>query len=79
MAVTTVKVPLQKNLLQQIDWFVEKEAISRTDLILEAMQVYIDRKQNWQKIFSYGDGLASKNSFSETDVMREIKSFRATK
>jgi metal-responsive CopG/Arc/MetJ family transcriptional regulator len=79
MDVTTVKVPLQENLLQQIDWFVKKEAISRTDLILEAMRVYIDRKQNWQKIFSYGDELASENTFSETDVMKEIKSFRATK
>ena len=76
MAVSTLKIPFQNDLLQQIDQVVMRESRSRIELILEATQIHINRKKNWQEIFSYGDNIASKGNFSEDDVMNEIKAYR---
>jgi len=77
MATAMVTIPFQEDFLHQMDKFVEKKmAHSREDLILSAIEMYIRRKQNWQNMFSYGEQLATKNNFSETDVMSEIKANR---
>jgi len=76
MSVATIKIPFQEDLLRQIDQVVMRESRSRVDLILEATKIYVNRKQNWQEIFSYGDNIASKSNFSEKDVMNEIKAHR---
>ena len=80
MATAMIKIPLQEDLLQQIDRFVERKAArSRVDLILAATEMYIQRKRNWQNLFSYGEQLASENNLSENDVMNEIKACRNSK
>jgi metal-responsive CopG/Arc/MetJ family transcriptional regulator len=79
MSVAIVEIPFQTDLLQQIDSFVDEKTCSRADVILEAIRMYVARKQNWQNIFSLGDRLALKNSLSETDVMNEIKAYRREK
>ena len=76
MAVSTIKIPFQEDFLQQIDIVVMRESCSRVDLILEATKIHIDRKRNWQELFSYGSDIASKGNFSEIDVMKEIKAHR---
>ena len=75
-AVSMIKIPFQEDLLQQIDEVVIRESRSRVDLVLEAIEIYVNRKRNWQEIFSYGDNIASKNNFSENDIMNEIKAHR---
>jgi len=78
MATATIAIPFQEDLLQQIDRFVaRKVAPSREDLVLAATEMYVQRKQNWQQLFSYGGQLASKNSISANDVMNEIKAYRS--
>ena len=80
MATAVIEIPFQEDLLQQIDLFVEKNAArSRTDFILSAIEMYIQRKQEWQNLFSYGEQLALVNNLSESDVMYEIKAFRDNK
>ena len=79
MSVAVIEIPFQTDLLQQIDSFVDEKKRSRADVILEATQMYIARKQNWQNIFSLGDRLALENSLSEIDVMNEIKAYRCQK
>ena len=34
-------------------------------------KMYIQRKQNWQSLFSYGKQLAIENNLSENDVMNK--------
>ena len=79
MSVAVVEVQFQTDLLQQIDSFVDEKVRSRNDIILEAIRMYIARKQNWQHIFSFGDRLALENNLSEADVMNEIKAYRRNK
>jgi metal-responsive CopG/Arc/MetJ family transcriptional regulator len=80
MITAMIQVPFREDLLQQIDMFVEqREARSRADLILAATEMYIQRKNDWQTLFSYGNRLALENNLVESDVMNEIKSFRNSK
>ena len=79
MPVSIVKIPLQADLLQQIDCFAEAKVCSCVDIIIEATKMYISLKRNWQNIFSLGDRLAMENNLSEGDLMNEIKDYRSEK
>jgi len=79
MAVSTVNISFQNDLLNQIDQIALNEARSRSELIREAARVYIERKKKWESIFSYGQSLAKKYKFSEDDVNEEIRKYREKK
>jgi metal-responsive CopG/Arc/MetJ family transcriptional regulator len=79
MAVSTVNISFQEDLLEQIDRIAQNEARSRSELIREAARIYIERKKKWESIFSYGESLSSKYGFTEKDVNDEIKKYREGK
>ena len=79
MAVSTVNISFQDDLLVQIDQVAKNEARSRSELIREAARIYIERKKKWESIFSYGQSLAEKYNFTEDDVNEEIKKYRKEK
>jgi metal-responsive CopG/Arc/MetJ family transcriptional regulator len=79
MAVSTVNISFQEELLEQIDNIAQNEARTRSELIREAARMYIERKKKWESIFSYGEGLSSKYKFTEDDVADEIKKHREGK
>ncbi|MDR2627151.1 MAG: hypothetical protein LBC40_03860 [Dysgonamonadaceae bacterium] len=76
---STVTVPFQDDLLQQIDKLVVNNVRSRVDIILDATRIYVERKLEWQDIFSAGELAASKNQLSEADILDEIKAYRHEK
>jgi metal-responsive CopG/Arc/MetJ family transcriptional regulator len=76
MAVSTVNISFQEDLLDQIDRIAQSEARTRSELIREAARIYIERKKKWESIFSYGESLSSKYKFTEDDVNDEIKQNR---
>ena len=80
MATTMIEIPFQEDLLEKIDLFVKRKvASSREDLIFAATEMYLQRIQNWQNLFLYGEQFASNNNLSENDVMNEIKAYRTGK
>jgi metal-responsive CopG/Arc/MetJ family transcriptional regulator len=79
MAVSTVNISFQEDLLEQIDRIAQNEARTRSELIREAARIYIERKKKWESIFSYGESLSSKYKFTENDVNAEIKKYREEK
>jgi metal-responsive CopG/Arc/MetJ family transcriptional regulator len=79
MAVSTVNISFQEDLLDQIDRIARNEARTRSELIREAARIYIERKKKWESIFSYGESLSSKYKFTEDDVNNEIKKYRESK
>jgi metal-responsive CopG/Arc/MetJ family transcriptional regulator len=79
MAVSTVNISFQEDLLEQIDRIAQNEARTRSELIREAARIYIERKKKWESIFSYGESLSSKYKFTEDDVNNEIKKYRKDK
>jgi len=79
MAVSTVNISFQEDLLGQIDEVAQNEARTRSELIREAARIYIERKKKWESIFSYGESLSSKYKFTEDDVNKEIQKSRKNK
>jgi metal-responsive CopG/Arc/MetJ family transcriptional regulator len=76
MAVATVNISFQEELLGQIDRIAQNEARTRSELIREAARIYIEKKKKWESIFAYGESLASKYKFTEDDVNEEIQKYR---
>jgi len=72
----TVNISFKKELLKKIDDIAKEESRSRSELVREAARIYIERKENWKKIFSYGDILTREEGLSEEDVKKEIKAYR---
>ena len=79
MAVSTVNISFQKQLLSQIDELANEEARTRSELIREAVRMYIEKKREWQHIFNYGKSIGSMLNITENDVMKEIKEYRKSK
>jgi|GEM_PF-247120 len=79
MAVSTVNISFQTELLGQIDRVAQSEARTRSELIREAARIYIERKNRWASIFAYGESLAAKYQISEEDVNEEIRKHREEK
>ena len=76
MAVSTVNISFQEDLLQRIDQIARSEARSRSELIREAARLYIEKKQRWQSIFSYGETVSAQLNVSEEDILNEIQAVR---
>jgi metal-responsive CopG/Arc/MetJ family transcriptional regulator len=79
MPVSTVNISFQTQLLDQIDEMANDEARTRSELIREAVRMYIERKKEWQSIFSIGKNIGAKLKITEDDVMSEIKEYRKSK
>jgi len=79
MAVATVNISFQEDLLGQIDRIAQNEARTRSELIREAARIYIERKKKWESIFAYGESLSSKYNITEDDVNKEIQKYRKEK
>jgi metal-responsive CopG/Arc/MetJ family transcriptional regulator len=79
MAVATVNISFQEDLLSRIDQIAQNEARTRSELIREAARIYIERKNKWESIFAYGESLSSKYKFTEKDVNDEIQKYRKEK
>jgi len=79
MALSTVNISFNTEILRQIDEIAKNEARTRSELIREAARMYIERKRKWESIFSYGENLASKYGFTEDDLNNEIKKHRKEK
>lgn len=79
MAISTVNISFQANLLSQIDQVAFNEARTRSELIREAVRIYIERKKEWETLFQMGANIASTLEIQEKDVMKEIKKHRKQK
>ena len=79
MANSTVNISFQEELLDRIDKIAKEEARSRSELIREAARAYIEKKEKWRSIFSYGAASGKKIAMTEQDVVREVKEARKSR
>ncbi len=75
----TLSISFPRDLLDQIDQVAKEESRTRSELIREAARMYIERKNRWKNIFSYGIKLAEGKGLLEQDVVNEIKKFRKSR
>ncbi len=79
MKTSTVNISFNKELLKLIDQTALSESRSRSELIREAARMYIERKDRWEKIFTYGEKQATEKELKEEDILNEIKQNRREK
>jgi metal-responsive CopG/Arc/MetJ family transcriptional regulator len=79
MAVATINLSFDDDLVRQIDMISNNESVTRTDLIYNSVKMYVNRKQRLQELFSYGERIAAENNFTEKDILDEIKNYRNSK
>jgi len=78
MSVSTVNIPFQDDFLVQIDQIANIESRTRSELIMQAVRLYIEQKQEFEELFKIGKQIGSTLEISEDDVMGEIKKYRKT-
>jgi metal-responsive CopG/Arc/MetJ family transcriptional regulator len=67
MAVATINLDFDDDMIRQIDYFANNDSLSRTDLIYNSVKMYISRKQRLQELYVYGESIAARNTFTEDE------------
>jgi metal-responsive CopG/Arc/MetJ family transcriptional regulator len=75
----TVNISFQKGLLREIDEVAREESRSRSEVIREAVRIYIERKKRWKEIFAFGQKQARCLRLTESDLESEIGVYRRAK
>jgi len=78
MAVATINLSFDDDLIRQIDLIADTASITRSQLIYNSVKMYINDRKKLQELYAYGEDLAEKNNFTEEDVFEEIKKYRKT-
>jgi len=76
MAVATVNISFQTDLLRKIDAEAKRESRSRSELLREAARIYVERQRRWEAVFDLGDATTRKRGLTESDVSEEIANSR---
>lgn len=77
MQVQTFNIALPKDLVKKVDQVARKEYRNRSELIREALRVYLKDKSEWDEIFRYGKKAGKRLGIkSEEDVDRIVYEFR---
>lgn len=77
MQTQTLNISLPKNLVKRVDEVAEREYKNRSELIREALLVYIRRMESWDQIFKAGRKAAKEMGItSEKQVDDIVYEFR---
>ena len=79
MNTATVNISFQESLLADIDKIAKVESRSRSELLREAVRLYIDRKRRWNRMFAYGRSVVTRGNLTEADVASEVQTYRQQK
>lgn len=77
MQTRTFNISLPTDLVKKVDMVAKKEYRNRSELIREALRIYLKNMQEWEDIFEYGKKQGKKIGIkSEEDVNRIVYEFR---
>lgn len=77
MQTQTLNISLPKELVKKVDERAEKEYRNRSELIREALRIYMKDLSEWDEIFEYGKKVGKKMGIkSEADVDKIVYEFR---
>ena len=77
MLTQTFNISLPKDLVKKVDKFAKKEYRNRSELIKEALRVYLQKRQEWEDLFSYGRKIGKKMGVkSEDDAYKIVEEYR---
>ena len=76
MSTKTVNISFQDSLLSEMDRVARSESRSRSELVREAVRMYIERRDRWNSIFALTKNRIAKTKVAENDVLEEIQTYR---
>jgi len=77
MQTQTFNISMPKALVSMMDLVARREYKNRSELIKEAVRVYLEDRRRWNGIFAEGEKQAKKMGItSEDEVNRMVASFR---
>lgn len=77
MQTQTLNIALPKDLVKKVDEVAKKEYRNRSELIREALRVYLAGKSKWDDLSDYGKKVGRKMGIkSEEDVNKIVYEFR---
>ena len=79
MAVATINLTFDDDLVKQIDLIADTASITRAQLIHNSVKMYINDRQRLQELYAHGENIAAKNNITEEDVFDELKKYRTGK
>ncbi len=79
MDTVTFNISCPKPLLKTVDSVAKHESRSRSEVIREAMRLYVERSQRWKRIFAFGQSQAKRLDIKPEDVESIIAEYRRSK
>jgi len=77
MATQTLNIALPEELVKKVDEAAKKEYKNRSELIREALRVYLKDMEEWEDLFKYGREIGKKMGIrSEKDVDKIVYEYR---
>lgn len=77
MNTQTLNIALPKDLVKRVDQAAKNEYRNRSELIREALRVYLADKKDWYDLLDYGKKVGRKMGIkSEEDVNKIVYEFR---
>ena len=77
MQTQTLNIALPKELVKKVDQAAKKEYKNRSELIREALRIYLKDMEEWADLFKYGREVGKKMGIkSEEDVDKIVYEYR---
>ncbi len=77
MSTQTFNIVLPSDLIEKVDFVAKKEYRNRSELIREALRVYLEDKAEWEEIFAYGKkAMNAAGVNTEDDVNKIVSEYR---
>lgn len=72
MQTQTLNIALPKDLVKKVDEQAKEEYRNRSELIREALRIYLKRRQDWNQIFKAGREAAKKMGITSEEQINDI-------
>lgn len=80
MNTQTFNIALPEELVKKVDELAKKEYRNRSELIREALRVYIQNTERWNQLYAYGKKVSEQTGITdEEDVVKIVSDFRHDK
>lgn len=77
MTTQTFNISLPIDLIQKVDQVAKKEYRNRSELIREALRVYLEDKVEWEEIFKLGEkAIQAMGINNEDDINKIVSEYR---
>ncbi|MBI3010975.1 MAG: ribbon-helix-helix protein, CopG family [Candidatus Omnitrophica bacterium] len=78
MSTVTVNVSFPKQLFKTLDAVAQQEARTRSELLREAVRMYVERKRRWEKLLGFWRREARRLGLKPENVETAISDYRAS-